>query len=157
MRPHADWHLFERNRRWYDRVWDWYTVEGPFVRKHDGRYWCFYSGGAWKAHNYRISSAVADNPLGPFEPVQGSDTADVLRTVPDRVIGPGHGSVTLAPDNLTEYLVYHAWDLDQTGRYMCADRLEWSHDRPQSMGPRTDPQPSPPSADVPGPLRGGTR
>ena len=29
MRPHAEWHLYERDRRWYDRVWDWYTVEGP--------------------------------------------------------------------------------------------------------------------------------
>ena len=31
MRPQAEWHLYERQRRWYDRVWDWYTVEGPFA------------------------------------------------------------------------------------------------------------------------------
>ena len=144
MRPHADWHLYERQRRWYDRVWDWYTVEGPFVRKHDGRYWCFYSGGAWKAENYGISSAVADHPMGPYEPVIAADTADVLRTVPGKVIGPGHGSVAVAPDNLTEYLVYHAWDLQHTGRFLHADRLTWAEDRPQSPGPRTDAQPCPP-------------
>jgi GH43 family beta-xylosidase len=144
MRPHAEWHLYERNRRWYDRVWDWYTVEGPFVRKHDGRYWCFYSGGAWRAENYGISSAVADHPLGPFEPVSAEDTADVLRTVGGRVLGPGHGSVAMAPDNVTEYLVYHAWDEAQTGRYMCADPLVWTGRRPTSPGPRTEAQPLPP-------------
>ncbi len=144
MRPHADWHIYERQRQWYGRVWDWYTVEGPFVRRHAGRYWCFYSGGAWKAENYGISSAVADHPLGPYEPVMAADTADVLRTIPRKVIGPGHGSVALAPDNVTEYLVYHAWDLDHTGRFLHVDPLAWDDDRPVSPGPRTDPQPCPP-------------
>ncbi len=144
MRPHAEWHLYERGRRWYDRVWDWYTVEGPFVRKHDGRYWCFYSGGAWKAENYGISSAVADSPMGPYEPVVTADTADVLRTVPGEVIGPGHGSVAVAPDNVTEYLLYHAWDLERTGRLMHTDPLVWDAGRPQSPGPRVVAQPCPP-------------
>jgi len=144
MRPHEDWHLYERQRRWYDRVWDWYTVEGPFIRKHDGRYWCFYSGGAWKDENYGVSSAVADHPMGPYEPVTATDTADVLRTVPGKVIGPGHGSVAVAPDNITEYLLYHAWDLEHTGRFLHADRLLWDAGRPQSPGPCTAPQPLPP-------------
>jgi beta-xylosidase len=39
VRPHAEWQLYERRRKWYGRVWDWYTVEGPFVRKNDGRYY----------------------------------------------------------------------------------------------------------------------
>ena len=147
MRPNAEWHLYERQRRWYDRVWDWYTVEGPFVRKHDGRYWCFYSGGAWKHENYGISSAVADHPMGPYEPVRRAETADVLRTLPGEVIGPGHGSVAVAPDNIAEYLLYHAWDLDQTGRFLHADRLVWEDGRPTSPGPSTDPQPLPPEPD----------
>ena len=144
MRPHAEWHLYERDRRWYDRVGDWYTVEGPFVRKHDGRYWCFYSGGAWKAENYGVSSAVADSPMGPYEPVVAADTADVLRTVPGKVVGPGHGSAAVAPDNVTEYLLYHAWDVEHTGRFLHTDRLVWDEGRPQSPGPRVDDQPCPP-------------
>jgi GH43 family beta-xylosidase len=143
MRPQAEWHLYERQRRWYDGVWDWYTVEGPFVRKHDGRYWCFYSGGAWKAENYGISSAVSDHPMGPYQPVVSGDTADVLRTVPGKVIGPGHGSAVVGPDNVTEYLAYHAWDIDHTGRFLHLDRLLWDGGRPVSPGPRTDPQPTP--------------
>lgn len=143
LRPHAEWHIFERQRRWYDRVWDWYTVEGPFVRKHDGRYWCFYSGGAWHAGNYGVACAVAEHPLGPYQPVGAPDGGTILRTVPGSVIGPGHASVVVAPDNVGEYLVYHAWDPPLTGRYMFADPLVWVEGRPASPGPCIDPQPVP--------------
>ncbi len=156
-RPHAEWQIFERDRHWYDRVWDWFTVEGPFVRKHDGRYWCFYSGGAWRADNYGVTCAVADHPLGPYEPVAAADGAEVLRTAPGTVIGPGHASVVVAPDNVTEYLVYHAWDPSLTGRYMFADRLSWVDGRPASSGPRTDPQPYPPAATFRDLFDGGDR
>jgi hypothetical protein len=81
--------------------------------------------------------------MGPYEPVVSCDTADVLRTVPGKVIGPGHGSAVVGPDNLTEYLAYHAWDIDHTGRFLHVDRLVWDGGRPVSPGPRTDPQPSP--------------
>ncbi len=143
-RPHADWHIYERGRQWYERVWDWYTLEGPFVRRRDGRYWCFFSGGAWRAPNYGVSCAVADHPLGPYEPVGGADGPAVLKTVPDRAIGPGHASIVTAPDNLTDYLVYHAWDPALSGRHMCVDRLEWTPVGPARSGPRVDDQPRPP-------------
>jgi len=144
LRPHSEWHLFERDRRWYDRVWDWYTVEGPFVRKHGERYWCFYSGGSWHAGDYGVACAVADHPLGPYHPVAAPDGATILRTVPGRVVGPGHASVVVAPDNVSEYVVYHSWDPSLTGRYMCADPLVWGPGGPASSGPCTDPQPVPP-------------
>ena len=77
LRPHADWQLYERQREWYGRVWDWYTVEGAFVRKHDGRYYCLYSGGAWREPNYGVSCVLADHPMGPFEllDVVGNDVS----------------------------------------------------------------------------------
>jgi beta-xylosidase len=114
VRPHAQWQLYERQREWYGRVWDWYTAEGPFVRKHDGRYYCFYSGGAWKEPNYGVSYAVAQHPTGPFVSTPGADGPKLLRTQPGQVIGPGHASVIHAPDNIHEYIVYHAWDPQST-------------------------------------------
>ena len=60
------------------------------------------------------------------------------------MIGPGHGSAVLGPDNLSEYLAYHAWDVDHTGRFLHIDRLLWEEGRPVSPGPRTDQQPCPP-------------
>ncbi len=144
VRPHADWQLYERQREWYGRVWDWHTVEGAFVRKRNGRYYCLYSGGAWREPNYGVSYVVADHPTGPFAPEAGAEGAGVLRTAPGRIIGPGHASVASAPDNASEYLVYHAWDPQHTSRQMRIDRLTWDERGPVSSGPTLDPQPAPP-------------
>jgi beta-xylosidase len=144
VRPHAEWQLYERRREWYGRVWDWYTVEGPFVRKHDGRYYCLYSGGAWREPNYGVSYVVADSPMGPFVTQEDGEGPGVLRTVPGRVVGPGHASVALAPDNASEYLVYHAWDPGHTARQMRIDPLIWDGGRPACSGPTLGPGPAPP-------------
>ena len=144
VRPHAEWHVYERARHWYDRTWDWYTVEGPFVVEHGGRLWCFYSGGAWRAEHYGVTWAVADHPLGPWTPAPAAEAADVLRTAPGAV-GPGHASVVLAPDGRTPYLVYHAWDEAVTGRRLCIDQLRWGPDgTPAASGPSTGQTPVPP-------------
>ena len=143
VRPHADWQLFERGREWYGRVWDWYTVEGASVRKHEGRYYCLYSGGAWREPNYGVSYVVATEPMGPFVPEADADGPSILRTSPGRVIGPGHASVATAPDNTGEYLVYHAWDPEHTGRRMRIDPLRWRAAGPSSDGPTLGPRPAP--------------
>ena len=144
VRPHADWQLYERQREWYGRVWDWYTVEGAFVRKHDGRYYCLYSGGAWREPNYGVSYVVADHPMGPFAQETNAESPRILRTSPGRVIGPGHASVVHAPDNAHDYLVYHAWDPGHTSRQMRIDPLTWEGEAPASPGPTLDPRPAPP-------------
>ncbi len=144
VRPHAEWQLYERGREWYGRVWDWYTVEGASVRKHAGRYYCLYSGGAWREPNYGVCYVVADHPTGPFAPEADTETPSVLRTVTGRVVGPGHASVASAPDNVHEYLVYHAWDSGHTARRMRIDPLTWDGERPVCSGPTLDPRPAPP-------------
>ncbi|HWH37782.1 MAG TPA: glycoside hydrolase family 43 protein [Candidatus Limnocylindrales bacterium] len=139
--PSADWQIFRRQRLMYGAVYDWHTLEGPFVVKRLGRYWCFYSGGAWTSEGYGVSYAVADSPLGPFaEPP--ADGPTVLRTRPGELIGPGHNSVVVGPDG-ADYIVYHAWDPRHRARRMCVDRLEWTTDGPRTLGPTTSPQPVP--------------
>ena len=141
LRATADWQVFRKNREMYGAVYDWYTLEGPFVVKRGGRYWLFYSGGAWSEPNYGVSYAVADSPLGPFvEPP--SDGPSVMRSVPGQVIGPGHNSVVVGPDG-ADYLVYHAWDAAHTSRRMCVDRLEWTPGGPRTAAPTWRPQPVP--------------
>jgi beta-xylosidase len=142
VRPDADWHLFAADRVWYGRTWDWYTVEGPFVRKRDGRYYCFFSGGAWREPNYGVSYAVADAPLGPYEVAPGEGPA-LVRTVPGAVVGPGHASVVDSPSGADDYLVYHAWDPGGTARLMRIDRLDWTPEGPRCDGPSVDPRPVP--------------
>jgi arabinan endo-1,5-alpha-L-arabinosidase len=136
----ADWQLYRRGREMYGRVWDWHTLEGPFVRKRAGRYFLFYSGGAWEEPSYGVSYAVADHPLGPFEEPAGGPV--VLQTVPGRVLGPGHNTIVEGPDG-DDWIVYHAWDAGRSARRMCIDRLLWGPDGPERSGPTWEPQLSP--------------
>ena len=137
----ADWQIFRMQREMYGAVYDWHTLEGPFVVKRLGRYWCLYSGGAWTNATYGVSYGVADAPLGPFhEPAV--DGPALLRSRPGELEGPGHNSVIRGPDG-EDYLVYHAWDPAHTARRMCIDRLEWTADGPRTGGPTAAPQPVP--------------
>ena len=140
LRANADWQIYERNRSLYGRQWvAWHTVEGPCVVAHDGRYFCFYSGGNWQTHDYGLSYAVADHPLGPWQHAAEPGPI-VLRQRAGKVLGPGHNSYTIAPDGKTELLVYHAWDAPRTARRMCIDRLVWTKDGPRCAGPTTTEQ-----------------
>src|SRR5690606_38307841 len=67
VRPHADWQLFQAQRPMYGGVYDWHTIEGAATRVHQGKIYCFYSGGAWERENYGVSYVAADHPLGPYE------------------------------------------------------------------------------------------
>jgi beta-xylosidase len=140
LRASDDWQLYRRGRQMYGRTYDWHTLEGPFVVAREGRYHLLYSGGAWEEPSYGVSYAVADHPLGPYrEPVTGPA---ILRTLPDRVLGPGHNSVVRDSDG-DDWLVYHAWDRARTQRQMWIDRLRWGPDGPGRSGPTTEPQPAP--------------
>lgn len=141
VRPFADWNLYAAQRRWYGRRWDWYTVEGPFVRKVGGRYHLFFSGGAWREESYGVGYAVADDPSGPWTVARG-DGPTILRTVPGHVLGPGHASIVASPGG-EDVIVYHGWDPHGAARTMRIDRLEWTPEGPRCAGPTTEPQPFP--------------
>lgn len=140
LRANADWQIYERNRALYGRQWTaWHTVEGPCVVAHEARYYCFYSGGNWQTHEYGVSYAVADHPLGPWQ--HAAETGPVvLRQREGEVLGPGHNSWIVAPDGRTELLVYHAWDPARTARRMCIDPLVWTPAGPRCSGPSTTEQ-----------------
>jgi GH43 family beta-xylosidase len=91
----------------YDATFDWHTIEGPCVVKHEGRYYCFYSGSNWQMPRYGVDFVIADNPLGPYS--EGRDGPRVLHGIPSHVRGPGHHSIVFGPDGKTQYMVYHAW------------------------------------------------
>ena len=142
IRASGDWHVYERNRPLYGKVWDaWHTVEGPFVWPHAGRYYCFYSGGNWQTPLYGVGYGVADSPMGPYRDEWNREGPSVLKGIPDQVLGPGHNSVVLGPDGATEYMVYHAWDPARTMRRMCIDPIAWVTEagsdiaRPRCGGP----------------------
>lgn len=136
LRASRPWQRFLKDRKMYEGVYDWHTLEGPFVVPHEGRYYCLYSGGRWEDETYGVDYAVADHPLGPWT---GGDTEHprVLRTVPGVVLGPGHNSVVLGPDGETRVICYHAWDPAMTARRLFIDPLVWGEDGPRADGPST--------------------
>ena len=134
LRAVGDWQIYERHRTMYGRVFDaWHTVEAPFVVLRGGRYYCFYSGGNWQTPGYGVGFAVADRATGPYQDEADLEGAAVLKSIPGKLIGPGHNSVVLGPDDQTHFIVYHSWNPERTKRQMCLDPIEWT---PQ--GPRAD-------------------
>ena len=148
LRSRFDWQRWESDRPMYGETWDWHTIEGPCVRKHEGRYYCFYSGGRWETETYGVDYAVADSVMGPYSDEGSENGARVLRTIPGHVTGPGHCSIVTGPDGATDYVVYHAWDSAMTARRICMDALVWTPDgprctptwEPQTVTARVDPQ-----------------
>ncbi|MCX6966887.1 MAG: glycoside hydrolase family 43 protein [Verrucomicrobia bacterium] len=131
VRARHDWQRFMVDRPMYGGVYDWHTLEGPCVVKHDGRYYCFYSAGRWENETYGVDYAVADHVLGPYSDAGNEAGPRVLKTVPGKVLGPGHNSLVKGPDG-HDYLAYHAWDPAMSGRRLCIDRLQWTKDGPRS-------------------------
>jgi beta-xylosidase len=134
LRARSDWQRFQAKRSLYGRTWDWHTLEGPCVHKHDARYYCFYSGGRWEDETYGVDYGVADSVLGPYSDAGNETGPRVLRTVPGQVVGPGHNSLTVGPDG-QDYLVYHAWDCERKARQMFIDKLAWTEQGPRREGP----------------------
>lgn len=130
LRARRDWQRFMAHRRIYGGVFDWHTLEGPCVTKHAGRYYCFYSGGRWENETYGVDYAVADHVLGPYSDAGNETGPRVLRTIPGKVLGPGHNSLVTGPDGL-DYLAYHAWDPAMTGRRLFIDELRWTPGGPR--------------------------
>lgn len=133
LRARHEWQRFLKDRPMYEGVYDWHTLEGPFVRRHEGRYYCFYSGGRWETESYGVDYCVADNVLGPYRSEGDETGARVVRSLPGRLIGPGHNSIVTGPDG-TDYIVYHAWNEARTRRQMYVDRLLWTSHGPRCEG-----------------------
>ena len=147
MRARHDWTVFEKNRTmplYGNRTFaEWHTLEGPFIQRHGGKYYCFYSGANFLTPRYGVDYCVASSILGPYSDAGAEKGPRVLHAVPGHVRGPGHHSHVLSPDGKTEYLVYHAWDPGMKERQLCIDKLAWTAQGPRCLGPTYTPQPQP--------------
>lgn len=134
LRARQDWQRFLADRPMYGGVYDWHTLEGPCVRKHEHRYYCFYSGGRWETDSYGVDYGIADHVMGPYSDDGNELGPRLLRSVSDYVLGPGHNSIAISPTG-QEYVVYHAWDREMQARRMCIDQLVWTTSGPRCLGP----------------------
>lgn len=128
LRATHDWQRYQKDRPFYGGLYDWHTLEGPFVVRREGRYHLFYSGGAWTGEGYGVGHAVADHPLGPWHESEGH--ASVLRSGMGGLRGPGHNSLVVGPDG-RDCLVYHAWDEALSKRQLHISPLAWEGGQPR--------------------------
>ncbi|MHB8901825.1 MAG: glycoside hydrolase family 43 protein [Thermoguttaceae bacterium] len=106
---------------------DWETrngevTEGPWMIKHAGRYYLFYSGSGANTPDYGVGYATADRPTGPFTRAPHNP---ILHRG-EGVYGPGHGCAVCDAKG-DWWFVYHQkrtgrreWD-----RFIAIDRLEF--------------------------------
>ena len=134
-----DWQRYQSGRIMHGAIYDWHTLEGPCVVSHEGWYYCLYSGGNWQNESYGLDYVVSECITGPYH--DGNEGAPrLLKSVPGKVLGPGHNSVVFGPDGQTPFIAYHAWDVNLTARRLCLDRLVWTLLGPRCLGPTSDPQ-----------------
>ncbi len=129
LRARHEWTLFQANRPVHDAVYDWHTLEGAHVRKRNGQYYCLFSGAWWESDRYGVDFAIAEHVTGPYDG-DAPDGPRVLRTIPGKLIGPGHNSI-VTDVNGREHIVYHAWNREGTKRQMYIEPLEWTRDGPR--------------------------
>lgn len=142
-RAKYDWQVYDPNRIEKGGV-RWHTVEGPFILKRKGLYFEMFSGGNWQNTTYGVSFAVSDRVLRDDEWTQFSDgekVLPILRTIPERIIGPGHNSVVRGPNNRELYCVYHRWT--DHGRVLAIDRMDFAGPRLFIHGPTDDAERAP--------------
>lgn len=109
-----------------------YCNEGPFMYKHNGKYYLTFSIGAYDESSYGVMQAVADSPLGDFIKLSDSENGMLLNNDigENRAIaGPGHHSfITLNENGENKLLIaYHAHNNPNkyTGRHVRFDEVKW--------------------------------
>lgn len=125
-------------------TWEGGVVEAPWVTKHAGAYYLFYSGNVYD-DRYRTGVAKASSPTGPFT----KKGAPILQNNA-KWVGPGHGSVVSASGD--DWFVHHAWPTDAQGkrdaakgRHVLLEKIVWSGGWPtfatgsSAVGPQIGP------------------
>ncbi len=102
--------------------------EGPFMTKHNGRYYLTYSAFGFSNPGYSVHQAIADSPMGPFTKLtqaQGNPVQD--GSLFGDVAGTGHHCFVNVGDEL--WIIYHRHSsvVDGIGweRSMAVDRIVW--------------------------------
>ena len=109
-----------------DAPWEAQLVEGPYVLRHNGWFYLFYSGNACcgRECNYALGVARARHLLGPWE----KNPANPILAGNETWKCPGHGSIVTDERGRT-FLLYHAYsarDSVYAGRQAMLDEVKWS-------------------------------
>lgn len=123
--------------------------EGPYMLKHEGKYYLTYSGSHFESPLYGAGYAVSDSPLGPFEKY----TENPIMQSNSLVHGAGHHAVAESPDGKELFMIYHRHQTlySTDPREFAIDRMRFTENAKgetvlQVYGPTVTPQPYPSGA-----------
>jgi GH43 family beta-xylosidase len=122
------------------RLWN----EGPFVFKHNGKYYMTYSANGFNTNEYCVGYATADNPLGPW--TKAGENPILKANMGIGVSGPGHNSFAYSPDGIELFIIYHTHTFPYKpsgNRTMYIDRVYFKDGKMIVDGPTKSPQPYP--------------
>jgi beta-xylosidase len=115
-----------------DLPWEGGLVEGPWVVRHDGFYFLFYSANGFYDERYAVGVARSEAPLGPYVKL-----GPPILTTRGAWAGPGHGSFVPGPRG-EDVFVHHAWRSEHVneapGRLVLVDRIQWTGGWPTLFG-----------------------
>ncbi len=101
--------------------------EGPFMYRHNGKYYLTYSSHGYEDPGYSVHQAIGDSPLGPFTKLSAEEGNPVLNgNLFNDVVGSGHHCFVEAGDELM--IIYHRWSsaingMGWAGRPTAVDRV----------------------------------
>ena len=109
------------------------VMEGPFVLKHNGKYYLSFSCNHTQSPDYAIGYAVSDNPYGPF--IRYENNPILSKT--DKVVGVGHHSFFNRVGDNHLMIVYHRHFSPSQNypRQVCLDEAEFDGDVIKIDGP----------------------
>lgn len=122
------------------RLWN----EGPFVLKHEGKYYMTYSANGFNTNEYCVAYATADNPFGPW--TKAKENPILKANMAIGVSGPGHNSFAYSPNGKELFMIYHAHtfpDKPSGNRAVYIDRVNFIDGKMVVEGPTKFPQPYP--------------
>ena len=126
-------HFGEHNE--YENV-SW--IEGPWVFKKDGIYYCAYSCSGTQWRSYAAGYYTATSPLGPY--TFGVNNP-LLRNKEGIVQGPSHGSIVQGPDG--DYWAFYTVIMSMGGRRIGMDKVVFDDHGNISVKVTDTPQPAP--------------
>ena len=103
--------------------------EGPHMLYRDGVYYLTFSVNGYGSSNYRVATAVAESPMGPFRKLTEAEGGLLLcssTTESSTISGAGHHSFAYVGDQL--YIVYHRhrnYLVGGSDRYTAMDEVKW--------------------------------
>lgn len=110
-----------------DLPWEGHLIEGVWISQDEGRYYLLYAGNDFSTAHYGIGAAVADAPTGPYR-----KSSEVFLASTGAWWGPGHPSVTVAPDD-HRHIFLHAFRAGEAGykafRALLAAPIRFEHGR----------------------------